>query len=548
MPYPPLHPKHPAPTPLTMTRAEFAATYPGESAHVEFKTGVGTKTVAETAVALANHEGGVVFFGVRDDGVLTGKQATQGIEDKLHDGMRAVIGSPRYEVTRLSIDGHALPALIVWPLQEGVAQTADGRILVREGSRDVPLMGTRLVTFVTSRATRIHAVERQPSGWSTSEADPALVAGLQEARGWRDWQARGLGDRIGFSVDGRLTVAGALFLRADPESRLGRAYVEILRFPDDTTEDYDLRRTITGALDRQILEATSLTRELVGFEMAFRGSRRVEVPRLPERVVRESIANALAHRSYEQAGACVTIELRPGFVRVRSPGGLPFGVSVEHLREAQSSRNPVILEHLRMLNLAEQRGMGIDVIEDHMQAAMLAAPRFTDLGHAFIVELPLNSAVTVDERAWVMSLVEERRLQPADAALVVYAARGEALTNRRVQDVLGTTERQARQALQRLCATGLLVRHGERSATTYTISREQANRVSEPISRGALQAAVLQLARERERITNADVRAAAGVDRTRALRALDDLVSSGRLERRGEKRGTHYVLRPGAPR
>jgi ATP-dependent DNA helicase RecG len=518
-----------------------------ESAFVEFKTGVGTKTVAESAVALANQEGGLVFFGVRDDGVLTGKQAGASLEDKIHDAMRTVEGRPRYDVFRLDVDGYALPVLAVWPLEEGVAQTADGRVLVRDGTRDVPLMGNRLVTFITARATRRHLVERQPTDWRVEDADPTLVEHLEHVRGWRDWQDRRLGDRVGFCSDGRLTIAGAMFLRHDPEIRLGRVFTEILRFSDDEALEYDLRREITGTAAEQLLTVEAIVRELVGFEMAFRDARRVEIPRLPARVIRETIANAIAHRSYEQAGSCISVEIRPGLVRVLSPGGLPAGVTVEDLRQAQVSRNPVILEQLRLSDLAEQRGMGIDVIEDQMQAAMLDRPRFVDRGHRFDVELPLHSTVSLDERAWVRVLTEENRLRAGDAVLLVQATRGEELTNARAQDLIGASERHARLALQRLCDAGLLVRRGARGGTTYLLAPDHLERVESGLDDDALDGLIINLTVERGSVTNADVRAAARIDRATALAAFDRLVGAGKLVREGERRGTKYRASRGVP-
>ena len=50
----------------------------------------------------------------------------------------------------------------------------------------------------------------------------------------------------------------------------------------------------------------------------------------------------------------------------------------------------------------------------------------------------------------------------------------------------------------------------------------------------------------RGRVTNADLRERTGIDRVEALRVLNALVAAGRLERRGARRGSHYVL-PGSP-
>jgi predicted HTH transcriptional regulator len=53
---------------------------------------------------------------------------------------------------------------------------------------------------------------------------------------------------------------------------------------------------------------------------------------------------------------------------------------------------------------------------------------------------------------------------------------------------------------------------------------------------------VVAAAREVGQVTNTTVRERLGVDRSTALFLLSDLVESGRLVRRGRKRGTHYVV------
>ena len=52
---------------------------------------------------------------------------------------------------------------------------------------------------------------------------------------------------------------------------------------------------------------------------------------------------------------------------------------------------------------------------------------------------------------------------------------------------------------------------------------------------------VLGMAREGP-VTNTMVRERTGLDRIEALAVLAHLVDAGRLERRGQRRGTHYVL------
>lgn len=225
---------------------------------------------------------------------------------------------------------------------------------------------------------------------------------------------------------------------------------------------------------------------------------------------------------------------------MRSPGGLPPGVSVEGLREAQVSRNPAIAELLRYYRLAEQRGQGIDLIQDEMRDATLQPPRFTDLGDRFDVELPLAGTVSIDERAWVRVLTSDGRLHSGDQVVLVHATRGERLTNGRVQQLLGVSERGARESLQRLVAAGLLLREGQRGGTSYILTPDERRRVTAGLSETDVRTIILDLLREQETITNSDVRRAANLDRPAALRQLELLLEEGVIVREGERRGTRY--------
>jgi ATP-dependent DNA helicase RecG len=326
----------------------------------------------------------------------------------------------------------------------------------------------------------------------------------------------------------------------DPSTVLGKAYIEVLRFPSPDA-DYDRREEIRGPLHHQVTAATEFVAAELGHELVVLGLQRHEIPRLPLVVLREAIANAVAHRSYEIQGAAIRIEIRPDEVRITSPGGFPEPVTEQNLREAQSARNVNAIGVLRRAGLAEDAGRGIDVMVDSMRSELLDPPTFRDLSYAVEVSLPVSSAVTPAERAWVREVEARGLIQPVDRLILVYAARGERLTNSRVRELLAIDSADARSALGRLRDAGLLVQHGRRGGSTYALADSMSAPAGLRLTRSELAEMLLHMARE-EFLTNAKVRLRTGLDRTGALRALDDLVEAGQLVRIGERRGTRYVL------
>lgn len=349
---------------------------------------------------------------------------------------------------------------------------------------------------------------------------------------------RGLAERSeGETV---LTVAGALYLLEHPERRLGKSYVEILRFPAGA-RDADRRVEITGPLDEQVAAATQFVQEELGVDQVVLGLRRHELPRLPERVVREAIANAGAHRSYEQKGTPVRVELHPDRVVVVSPGGLVAPVTLTTMRDQHAARNNTVIKVLRAFHLAEDQGKGVDLIEDLMRDELLAKPVFEATESSVAVTLPVLSGTSPQERAWVREVETRGAIEDRDRVLLVHARRGELLTNQRARELLNAGRDVAMLALKRLTDAGLLERFGERGGTRYRLSSDLAPPAGLRLTRGELCDLIVRLAADVP-VTNQRVRDATGLDRQDVLSLLDELVATGRLERVGQKRGTRYVL------
>ena len=340
-------------------------------------------------------------------------------------------------------------------------------------------------------------------------------------------------------------MAGALYLLPEPRKVLGKTYVEVFRYRGEGP-DYDRRVEITGPLPQQVERATAFVLEDVGHDLVVLGLRRHELPRIPEVVLREAVANAVAHRSYEAKGTAVRIEIRPDRVVVTSPGGLPEPVTVENIREQNAARNVDVIRTLRRFGLAEDAGRGVDVMQDEMAAHLLEPPEFADEGSSVTVTLRLAATVTAGERAWVGELEGRGDLVPRDRLLLVSAARGEVLTNSRAREVLGADSVAARLALQRLRDAGFLVQEGERGGAEYRVNPELGPPPGLRMTRTDVADLVLEMAREGP-LTNAIVRGRTGLDRAEARILLSRLVAAGRLERHGERRGTRYVLARDTP-
>ena len=528
---------------MAMTAEGFRAAFPVESEHVEFKEGLSTKELRRAIVAFSNTDGGVIVLGVLDDASVHGFTLTsKGSAQLNNDVFGEVINPGSYEVRHVPVDGKTVVVISVAKRREGFAQLPDGGVLGRFGASNRVLLGEDLARLVHRGA--LGRFETTPTAVAAEHAAPELLSRLASAWGWQPGHAVDRMIEHGLAVvtagEPVLTVAGALHLLDAPHEVLGKTYIEIFRYRYDETTP-DRRVEVMGPLAHQIEEAASNVMDEIGADYVVIGTQRHDLLRLPLEVLREAIANAVAHRSYEANGTAVRIELRSDRVVVTSPGGLPEPVTVANIREQYAARNLAVIATLRRYGLAEDAGRGVDIMQDLMAEHLLAPPEFADTGTSVSVTLWTVGIVTPRERAWLAELEQRSSLGAADRLLLVHAARGVELTNARARDILGVDSVEARQILQRLRDARLLRQLGQRGGATYVVSEGLNAPASTRLSDDELDTRVIDLARQGP-VTNAMLRHEFGIDRVAALKLLSRLVQQRRLVRHGLRRGTRYAL------
>lgn len=146
-----------------------------------------------------------------------------------------------------------------------------------------------------------------------------------------------------------------------------------------------------------------------------RGVTRQDIPEYPEVAVQEAIVNAVAHRDYSHfvRGSHIQVRMFADRLEVQNPGGLYGGVTVDELKEGQSTRNLLLVQLMEDVHLVEDRGSGIDAMLDAMQKANLQPPRFEDRRTSFLVVL-YNAPIMSDEERILAYVKEHGSIKRAD--------------------------------------------------------------------------------------------------------------------------------------
>lgn len=101
---------------------------------------------------------------------------------------------------------------------------------------------------------------------------------------------------------------------------------------------------------------------------------REEVKMFPRQAIRELVANALVHQSFEATGQSVMIEMYADRLEVSNPGLPP--IKVERFIDEFRSCNERMAELMRRMRVCEEKGSGIDKVVHLAEVFQLPAPDF----------------------------------------------------------------------------------------------------------------------------------------------------------------------------
>jgi ATP-dependent DNA helicase RecG len=147
-------------------------------------------------------------------------------------------------------------------------------------------------------------------------------------------------------------------------------------------------------------------------------------------------------------------------LEVENPGGLYGRVTIDKLRDGQSTRNRLLVHLMEDVHLVENRGSGIDAMLDAMQRRGLPAPVFEDKRTSFLVKFYQKTPI-------LMSLAdEEQRIR-------AYVKKHGFIKRVDVQELLDVNEARARYLLQKMLKAGYLRKEGQYKDARYLLSGYQ---------------------------------------------------------------------------
>jgi ATP-dependent DNA helicase RecG len=377
----------------------------GEDAFTEFKSvllknhQVDPKDIARAIAAMANTKGGYILLGVEDDGTVTGAGNLEQVDALMRqvsqlcqNGLQPAIVCT---LQKLEVQGQLVLVVEVPRFSPDRPYHAGGKYYVRDANQSREARREELVRLLQS--ADYHFDEQPVEGARLEDLDldavRAFLAPLHdEAELEHVWMR--LLDRLQcLDRSGIPTVTGILLFGREPQRWLRDACISAVRFQGkELTGDFADRQEIEGRLLDQVDAAVSFLKRSVRAPSHVEGLERIEEG-IPEKVFREAILNAAAHRDYRTASQ-IRIFVFDDRVEITNPGELLNQLTFEGIQLVGISqrRNPVLAGLLAKARRRENLGMGVPEMIRLMKDRKLPPPEFSVTAGHFKVVLRLEGA------------------------------------------------------------------------------------------------------------------------------------------------------------
>lgn len=348
-----------------------------ESKTLEFKSSVSAPFL-KTVSAFANYDGGTILFGVNDAGDSIGLadpvQVCLDIENRINDSISPV---PDY-----SLVVHDAAKTVSLTVRPGLATPYlyRAKAYKRADSATVEVDRTEFTRLVLAGSNLSF---EQLSSENQDLALDTLGNAVQRKLGLQNFNEDTLKTLNLLSPTGTYNNAAAIL--SDKNKFPG---IDMARFGESVNVMLK-RATYEGeSLLEEFDKAVDTFKDVYCYEL-IEGARRIPVETIPVRAFRESLANAVVHRTWDVA-ARVRVSMYSDRVEITSPGGLPTGISEEEYLSGRISvmRNPILANVFYRLGIIEAFGTGVIRIKEAYEDSA-AKPLFDISDNSISVTLPL---------------------------------------------------------------------------------------------------------------------------------------------------------------
>jgi ATP-dependent DNA helicase RecG len=442
-----------------------------ESEKIELKKSTAElkEAVISIAAILNKHGKGRLYFGIRNDGTVVGQQIGNAT---LREVSRAIVEHIEPRIYP-SVDLENLenkPCVSVDFSGEDRPYYAYGRAYMRVADEDRQLSAGELERLIARK-------HQYRSGWEAEGSD-AAVAGVSTGALRRFVKRANDAGRLVHRYDSARNVLHKLkLLKGRRLLNAGR----ILFCPDSGVEVqaavFAGRDKITfldiqsfrGDLFELIGKSESYIKEHINWRADLSGSRRVEIPEIPVRALKEAIVNSLCHRDFADPKGN-EVAIFKDRIEIYNPGRFPDDYAPDDFirgEEHSVLRNPLVANAFYLTSDIERWGSGLKRIYDACrEAGIKVAFKRLKSGFAVVFHRPVKSLIP----SAVGKTVGKTVVKAESRILALLKARPR-ITVPELAGQTGLTVRGVEWNLQKLKKSGKLKRVGGRKTGQWEVTQ-----------------------------------------------------------------------------
>ena len=416
------------------------------------------KSWCKSVSAFANTSGGVLIFGISDDGQIIGLANPERDAEKISEIIKSRLDPiPEFNLRFCEEEGKTLIVLDICKGEETPYYYSGDGVLeayIRVGNESVKATSTELKRLVLRGKNTSY-----DSQLSFYKAEDYAFSKLKER--YKKWTGNSFDDKdlVSFGLadeQGYLTNAGALLADESPV-RWSRVFCTRWNGLNksggmvDALDDAEYSGSIISLIENG--EAFIKRNNRVMWRKT--DNSREEMPEYVERSYHEALINGLAHRDYLINGSEVHIDIYDDRMEIYSPGGMPDGSLIQErnpLTVPSTRRNPVLADVLNRLGYMERKGSGLEKIisgyEFQINYDENKKPKFRSDRYQFTVVMPnLNYDVTRDVTRDVTTNVTKDKL---DTQILRLIRKDTRISTRKMAERLGVNVRTINRHLKQM--------------------------------------------------------------------------------------------------
>ena len=379
-------------------------TFDCKSVHIE------PKALANTIVAMANADGGVVAIGISDK-----TRRIEGVDqDKAH--LNEILRTPfDFCIPTISVtpefmectdyEGNANHILLFHvPASAHLHTNQADEAFWRVGDKSRKLAFEERLQLMYDKGERYYE-DTAAYDATMDDIDMEAVAAYTHRIGYSKSPVEYLTENKGFLInkDGEQKVSTAciLLFGKRPQNFFPRARVRFIKYygtEEKVGREMNVIKDVTfeGTVLNQIKEAVAYLETQVkehsylGEDGLFKTDRAY-----PKFVIQEMVVNSVCHRDYSIKGTEIQIKMFDDRLVFETPGKLPGIVRTDNIRHTHFSRNPKIAEFLKAYDYVKEFGEGVDRMFNELSASGVHAPEYHLV--AFIIKATVWVKVLEDE-------------------------------------------------------------------------------------------------------------------------------------------------------